>query len=560
MSAARTLDPLLVSRANARLRMLRGGGPRKPNNPFDVPLAQFMSTELFDSGGPLRLSPLMAGIADASEGRSPHLSDDECQKHFGCDRDSLPPEPRRVVVCRAGGRAGKTSRLLAGKSIHAAFTVPLPTLARGEHAWSLIVAPDKTLAAQALSFVRGYFEANPRLLACVVNKYRARKGETERVGTTEVITVRRPHDGKLVDIRVGVASAGGKWARGKTLVFCGFDEACFFQAEDDKVANDNALFQAAIQRIVPGAQLFMFSTPFIAGYGRMEGEIARDWGIHAEALICQAPTRDLNPTWDPDRTIERHMRATDPDNAAREIDAIPYPAGSKIFFSPEVLAKAVNRNRERTKAPMQNFEHWAAGDLGFVRNSSAMGIARRATPDEAKEGRRVVLAYLEEVKPERGSPLKPSEVCSGFARKCAEYQAWSFLGDIHALATALEEFPKTKGRDWQGRERAVQYVGIATTTEWTETQFTLVRRMMSEGWLELPDDPRLIMQLSRVTSKPVPGGGTKILMPTIGASHGDLAMACVLTSARVEMTEPRNLANRPRPQVAPRDRAVGGGF
>ena len=110
----------------------------------------------------LELSPLIAAVCDASDGIVPTTIDDaESVEHFGCPLDDLPRAPKRTVAIRAGGRGGKTSRLLAPKSLHAAWTAPLPTLRRGEVASSLLIAPDLKLARQALSFAVGYVDGNP---------------------------------------------------------------------------------------------------------------------------------------------------------------------------------------------------------------------------------------------------------------------------------------------------------------------------------------------------------------------------------------------------------------
>lgn len=128
----------------------------------------------------LTLSPLVGAIMDAAEGRPVDLDDAACIKHFGCSRAELPTVARRLVAVRAGGRGGKSSRLLATKALHAALTVPLPTLAPGERAVALIIAPDLTLARQVLGFCSGYVAASPRLAAMVIRE------------TTEEIELRRP--------------------------------------------------------------------------------------------------------------------------------------------------------------------------------------------------------------------------------------------------------------------------------------------------------------------------------------------------------------------------------
>jgi hypothetical protein len=496
----------------------------------------------------LQLTPVFKGICDAADGCPVELDEPSCVATFGCTADALPTEPRRVVVVRAGGRAGKTARMLATKAIHAALTVPLPTLGRGEHAWALVVAPRSDLAIQCLNFVRGYFEGCDELRALVTNgRRRRRTDELTQVGTTTCITVKRPHDGKLVDIRIGVASSGGTWARGKTFVWVGFDEAEFFGSESDKVLNDRDLFQAAIQRIVPGGQLWMVSTPWIEGYGVMEETFGADWGRHDSALIAQGPTRALNDTWDPDHTIEDHMRRTDPENAAREIDAIPLAAGSKLFFPPALIEAAVNRARTGEAMHLDYLEgatHSAGTDLGFRKNSSALAVAR---PEPIDHKIKVRLAYHEECKPARNEALKPSEVCKGFAERLTGYRCFQVLGDIIYAPSAIEEFGKVGIHDEKaGKVRHVQYLDFNPESEAVSAAFTKLRQLMSEGALELPHDEKMLAQLRRVTSKPTPGGGVKIVLPRLGTSHGDVIFALVLAVWQVDV--------RPRVERGPTTR------
>jgi hypothetical protein len=473
-------------------------------------------------------SPVIAAIADASEGKRVELDDALCTSTFGCCAADLPFEPRRAVVVRAGGRAGKTSRLLATKAIHAALTVPLPTLAAGEHARAVIIAPDKDLAVQALSFVRGYVGAIPALRKLVVE---ARVSDEEDApGTTERVTLRRPCDGKLVDIRIGAATRGAKAVRGKTLVFVGLDEAAFFYADDHYTVTDAEIYRAAVQRVAPGGQLWIVSTPWIEGYGVMEERIARDWGKHEASLVAMGGTRALNPTWDPTGEIERDMRATDPDNAAREIDAIGLPAGTKLFFSPESIQNSVNRSRPMHLEHVAGATHYAGSDLGFRKNSSAIAIARR--------NGKVELAYHEELRPSRYEPLKPSVVCQAFAKTCREYGVDTVRGDLHYAETAREEMGKHN----------VHYEAWNPSVEEQTAAFTALRTLMGEGQFEMPDDPRLLGMFRKVASMPVPGGKVKVVLPKQGAAHGDVLMAVALAVMQVPAEEFRYESFRVRSQ------------
>ena len=142
-----------------------------------------------------------------------------------------------------------------------------------------------------LGFCSGYVAASPRLAAMVIRE------------TTEEIELRRP-DGLPVLIRVRAASRGGKGGRGFVLVFAGLDEAAFFRDESSGVVNDTEIYRAVAQRLAPGGQCWIVSTPWVEGQGLLEETLAANHGTHTHALCATAPTRALNPTWDPDGTIE----------------------------------------------------------------------------------------------------------------------------------------------------------------------------------------------------------------------------------------------------------------
>lgn len=470
----------------------------------------------------LTLSPVMAAIMDAAEGRPvTTLDDDGCLKHFGCTRAELPRVARRLVAVRAGGRGGKSSRLLATKALHAALTVLLPTLAHGERAVALVMAPDLTLARQTLGFCSGYCDGSARLRAMVVRE------------TTEEIELRRP-DGLPVLIRVRAASRGGKGGRGFVLVFAGLDEAAFFRDESSGVVNDTEIYRAVAQRLAPGAQCWIASTPWVEGTGLLEETLGANLGRHEHALCATAPTRALNPTWDPDGTIEAALRESDPDNADREILAIPLAQGSQLFFDRASLDAAVDEQRPLELVPRAHAAYGAAGDMAFRRNSSALAVVERMGDGDAA---RYALAYLDELRPERGVPLKPSAVCEAFAAPLARYG----LGEV--AADAHERDDVEEGMAVHGISVVALPAGQAGKAE----QYLLTRRMMREGRLTLPKSPRLLAQLRAVTARPAPGGGLSITSPqTADGAHGDLVSALVGAVWMAEQAGAFDTGTRPK--------------
>jgi hypothetical protein len=288
----------------------------------------------------LALSPLVAAVLDASQGISPTtISDEESLAHFGCPLAELPREKRRTVAVRAGGRGGKTSRLIGPVTCYSAWTVPLPTLRRAEEALALLVAPDMKLGRQALSFCAGYVEGSPVLSRALVEP-----------PTKDSITLRRP-DGNVVRIEVLAATRGGRAVRGRTLCCACLDEACFFFDESTGVVNDADIYRAVLQRVVPAGQTWLTSTPWLADVGLLETLIAKNWGTHENALCCSAGTRVLNPTWDPTGEIEKDLREQDPDAAIREIDGQPMSGGAGVFFDTAAIAACVDDSLELPLLP-----------------------------------------------------------------------------------------------------------------------------------------------------------------------------------------------------------------
>lgn len=445
---------------------------------------------------------MVAAIVDASEGRRPDTVDDAtASRYFGCPLDDLPRAPRRTVAVQAGGRGGKTSRLLAPKAVHAAWTVPLPTLEPDEHAVALIVSSELVFARQALSFCVGHIRKSAALSSALV-------GEPG----TDSLTIRRP-DGKLVDIRVRAAGARGKGGRAFTLAFAGLDEACFF-FDESGVVNDREIFRACSPRIVPGGQLWMVSTPWVEGVGVLEEELASGWSNHTETLCVRGVgTRALNPTWDPTGEIEAKERRTDPDNAAREIDAVPLTAGSQHFFSREAIEAAFREGMPQQTPPRAGMVCAAGGDTGFVRNSSALAIVERVDGPKGTAPR-FRLVRLEERKPLPGLPLQPKAVAQEFADLFTPYGTRELVTDAHELAEVRAAL-------------LAKNCTVAAAPEKTEA-YVEARTVIHEGRLEMPPNPRLRTQLRAVVARPMPGGGVQIRSPQAAdGSHGDLVSALV---------------------------------
>jgi hypothetical protein len=492
-------------------RAAKKAAPRKVPELPRLSFRAFLEDDAFCGITP---SPAVGAIVDASEGTEVELDDAACRRIFRCARLELPRVARRLVVVGAGGRGGKTSRLLAPKAIHAAWTVPLPTLAAGEVAVSLLIAPKRRLARQGFAMVKGIIARSPVLSAAVVDETR---------GAMLSITLQRP-DGTRVRIEVGSADRGGQDARAYTLVFCGMDEAAFFYADDSYTATDADIFDAAFQRIVPGGQLWIVSTPWIDGVGVMEAYIASDWGTHVNALVAaRIGTRELNPTWDPDGEIERAIRARPGGDeiADREILAIPLAKGSSSFFDPAAIKAALERMPPESKA----IGSGAGADFGHTSDASALAIVNRYIGD--------VFAALVASEIASSSGQLPSATYTSFADVLTARAVKSFAADGHYKETVREAFAK----------RGITYVEAPEGNEgkaitYLHTRDALVEGRLCLGTLPPAERARLAAQMRGVISKPMEGGRFKLTSPrrrladvlkgTATGGHGDSVSALVL--------------------------------
>ena len=283
--------------------------------------------------------------------------------------------------------------------------------------------------------------------------------------------------------------------------------------------NDADVYRAVLQRVVPGGQVWIVSTPWLADTGLLETSIAKNWGTHEHALVATAGTRALNPTWDPDQSIERHLREQDPDAAVREIDGEPMSGGAGTFFDATAISGAVDEELI-VPGPPRRGEVVFAADLGFVSDSSVLvGISTKEPYD---------VVVLEELRPKKGAPLKPSEVIGAFVETLKLYGATSLVSDAHYRETVREHL------------KGIDFVDAPAGRNGKAEVFLHARKILHEKRARIPNHARLVTQLRQVVSKPAPGGGLIISSPRRrGAGHGDVASAYVLAlfAARNEKPE-----------------------
>ncbi len=421
--------------------------------------------------------------------------DRELARRIFGDVEELPPEARSVLVACCGARGGKSYVLGGLYSLWRALVADLSTLAPGEVATALIVAPDVRLGRQTLRYALGAARRTPTIARLVSNE------------ASDSFTLRRP-DGHAVALEVLPASRGGSALRGRSLVSAVLDEAALFR-DESAVVNDVEVYRAVSPRVLPGGMVVICSTPW-AEAGLLFDEFERNYGHPVTALAAHAPTLLLNDS-ERNRQAVAREEERDPENARREFGAEFMAAGAGLFFERSTVEAAVND----TLAPRFGFTGYrcfgaVGGDLGLVRDASAF-VAVHTEKDA------FIVAEVLELKPTKGNPLKLSEVCataSTFAKRHGQKQIRT---DHHLIEAAREHMAD------------VQLVAAPGGQEGKVRSYARVRELFAEGRVKIPAQyRRIVQQLLEITSKPTPGGGLTLHAPRRRGAHGDIVSALVL--------------------------------
>lgn len=560
--------------------------------------------------GALTASPTQLALIRAADGRPVNdaLTPERMRFHFGVydlpapppandvpDRlmhtgERLPSGRPRIVILRTGVRAGKTLisvlALLFSVLTCSFRRVPTPDEAArgvrpsadgmvgvrpGERVRAVIVAPNIELARTPFQHLIGTMQASPKLNALFASE-----------PNKESCIIRRP-DGRNVVVKLVAAAPGGANLRSTWLAGALFDEADFHDDEDAAVNLDENL-RAARTRMLADAQIWIPSSPNMEGspFDKMFRAAQKEPLAKGE-LAFHSDSLSMNPTL-PVEEIELERRR-DPINAAREYDAIPLAAGGAVFYTEDEIllaftggytppddARAEVQRWERGE-PNRAFHHTAAADMGFRKNSSALVIVR------SEEGI-VPMVFRLELRPQKGVPLKPSEVVREFAFWCMRYGVPAMYGDIHYEDTTREELEKLRRalekpneadkeqRDWVARVRAdpwardaevPRYVFWSMDPKHIATAHTEMRRRMQERLIELPNDEHLKKQARSTKKRYLVTGEISVLLPKHGMEHGDVWGATVIACTEAPLAA--SVQREEEPPPPPVDwRSVGRGF
>src|SRR5205823_8742481 len=128
-------------------------------------------------------------------------------------------------------------------------------------------------------------------------------------------------------------------------------------------------------------------------------------------------------------------------------------------------------------------------------DSSALAVLGAASP--------LTLLALDEMRPRKGAPLKPSAVVASFAAIARDYGVDRVSADAHYVESIREHLDS---HALHLRAAPEGQAGKART-------YLHLRSLVHERKLRLPKHARLLAQLKAVVAKPAPGGGLLISSP-----------------------------------------------
>jgi hypothetical protein len=400
----------------------------------------------------------------------------------------------RTVNAACGRDSGKTE-LGAGIALFKMLSVDVSKCGPGDVPRAFIVAPDVDTAKLTLERAVARVEASDDLRPLLVG-----------APTADGFLMRRP-DGRPVRFEVRAAARGGRTIRGRSIVCLILDEAALFFG-DGYAVNDREIVKAATPRMLPGALVLLLSTPWAAeglfyeNHEKNHGQPVTAIAAHASTLVM----RDNDPELVQRVALEE---AEDPDNAAREYRAEFLPTGASVFFDD---ARVTAAQEHTWIVELATAAKAAGADIGLVQDSSALAVV-------ARDGDRYELVESAEMRPEKGKPLKLSQVIATFAATLKRHALSTLSADGHVREPAREHAAEHK-------------IKIAPAPEGNAAKFDSyvhARKLLADGKLKLPRSPRLVAQLRAVRSVPLPGGAWRISTPRSKAlGHCDLLSALIV--------------------------------
>ena len=409
-------------------------------------------------------------------------------------------QQRRIVALRLGRRSGKTT-IAAAFALWRAMTADLKECGGGAQIVIPIVAPAEPQTRLALDMAihlaNGSTFRDCIRKAAHTDSHGGKLARERAAVTTRSMFLVRPQDGREVEIRAVVASAGGKNLVGFHVPAMIIDECERMRGESEAKVTDKEQIDAAIPALLSGGAIVMISTPKdIDSF--MHAHVERNWGHPVDGLAAVGKTRDMRP--DSAELLERigDEMLRDPTIAMRDYECIPIGREDAYFENLIVDARTVEQATSRKERVT------CAVDLAFVRDGCALVVLER-------HGDRLVQVREEFVQPTVHAPLQPSVIRDRFAGILLGHNGYHCAADVHEFASLCESFlPK-----------GIQ-VTHAPTAQQLVTAFAMTRDFLRDGKLDVLS--HTARQLKSVRTN---GRGEPEVPRRPGEGHADLVSALV---------------------------------
>jgi hypothetical protein len=429
--------------------------------------------------------------------------------------ERVPADAKRYIVLRLGRGSGKTT-MCSAYSIYEAVTHDISRCGPGDVPYVIIVAPDKETAKLSIRMAREMVRGQPALERLIVSD------------TDQMIQLRRP-DGRMVRIEAFAASRGGSAMRGRTIIAFLMDEAEFFMSNADGgrdySVNDHDIWRALKPRLLPNGRGMLVSTPWPVET-LMGSLFEENWGHPKTAVAVKAPTLLVRGD-DPDvAAMVQDELAKDPENARRELFCELDGVSGGEFFDINALQTSLDTVYEYPQAFNPRWPVAVGVDFGFTRDSSAIAVVQY-------DGEHYRTVFVDEMKPQPGKPLKPSQVVKKFAEIAKRYGSSYVISDGYYREAIKESLA----------ECGLGLVDAPTGASGKAEVFQRTRAVLNEGHCKIPDvtiGRRMIQQAKLVSSKATPGGTVSIRVPRkLGLGHGDIVSAWVLAVHKLAYSQVR---------------------
>lgn len=405
---------------------------------------------------------------------------------------SAPVGRPRKVYNISGIRGGK-SLTLAAAATSATQRVDVSRLGSGEVPRFSILATSIDIAQVSFNdHLVGKIMASPVLRSLVLEEPKS-----------DSILLRHP-SGRPVEIKVVAGARAGatlvaRWSAGMAA-----DEAPRMHGAE-AVVNFEDSVRAVEGRLLPGAQIFAFGSPW-APDGPVYDTVTARWGKPGlDLVVLRAPAYDLNPGWWTPERCEQ-LRTDNPDAYRTDVEAEFADADAAMFSSVEV-ERAVRKGLLELP-PSRGRSYFAAMDPATRGNAWTLAIGHH-------EGTRLIVDVARQWKGSRAEPLDPRQVLAEVAQVLGAYDLSEADTDQlgYDFVAALAD------------NAGISLHLVAWTSANRLAAYDALRRRLSTGQVELPPDPLVRADLIAVRRR-VTLGGVQIYLPeTSDGRHTDYAPA-----------------------------------